>query len=87
MAKGRRVGEGPLSNQRKEVRKGGGGRGERWEGGGGRGPAGLRGGGWRACVGQRGERKGLLRDAGRRGGREVRLPVELQLTASREESF
>ena len=35
----------------------------------------------------RGERKGLLRDAGRRGGREVRLPVELQLTASREESF
>ena len=41
----------------------------------------------RACVGQRGERKGLLRDAGRRGGREVRLPVELQLTASREESF
>ena len=55
MAKGRRVGEGPLSNQRKEVRRGG--------------------------------RKGLLRDAGRRGGREVRLPVELQLTASREESF
>ena len=67
--------------ERGQERGGGGG------GGGGGGPAGLQGGGWRACVGQRGERKGLLRDAGRRGGREVRLPVELQLTASREESF
>ena len=43
MAKGRRVGEGPLSNQRKEVRRGGGGEGG-GEGGGG-GPGGAWGGG------------------------------------------